>query len=250
MSLPRTLPGFAIAILLALPLGAGAADEPPAVLVDFSYASRSIFRGVERAGASAQAAVEFNREQFSGGVWASRPFARDGTGEVNLHAAYTWQPVAQATLAASLSQVWLDHVAGDEVKQSCEAGLTATLAAVHGFTPSLAYYHDFRLRSDTAQVGLAHSLALTQLGAFLELEAFAGWAEGTNWRPDAPGARRRDGYGYWGGAARLPYRVGLHSTVTAGLHYADSFGRSTINGPFGRVSAGNLWFTLAVNLDF
>ena len=237
------------AAMLAAPLVARA-DEPPAVLVNLDYASRYVFRGVERAGSSAQAAVEFNREQLSGGVWSNVPSQNGGTREVNLHAAYTWQPTTALTLAASVAQVWLDNVPGGEVKRALEAGLTATFAPIDGFTPSLAYYHDFRLHSDTTQVGVARSFALTKLGAFLELEAFAGWAEGTNWRPDAPGVRRRDGYGYWGGAVRLPYRVGLHSTVIGGLHYADSSGRSASNGPFGRSARRNLWITLGVNLDF
>jgi len=245
----HTLSCFLCAAILAAPLVASA-DEPPAALIDLDYASRYVFRGVERAGSSAQATVEFSRDQLSGGVWSSTPFENGGTREVNLHAAYTWRPSTAVTLAASVTQVWLDGVPGDEVKRTFETGLAATFAAINGFTPSLAYYHDLRLRSDTTQVGVTRSVPLTRLGAFLEIEVFAGCAEGKNWRPDASGAWRQDGYDYWGGAVRLPYRIGLHSTVIGGLHYADACGRSTVNGPFGGSGRHNLWITLGVNLDF
>ena len=133
---------------------------------------------------------------------------------------------------------------------SFEAGLNATWAPIDGFTPSLACYHDCRLRADTGQASLAHSFALTGFGAFLDLNFFAGWTTGGDWRPDAPGPRRHDSYSYWGAEAHLPYRIGPHSTVIAGLHYADTSGRSPTNGPFSLSSGRNLWITLGVSLDF
>ena len=54
MSSLRTLPGFCLVALLTAPAG-GWADEPPVVRVDVDYASRYVFRGIERAGQSAQA---------------------------------------------------------------------------------------------------------------------------------------------------------------------------------------------------
>jgi hypothetical protein len=101
------------------------------------------------------------------------------------------------------------------------------------------------------QVSLARSVALTGLGAFLDLNLFAGWATGEDWRPDAPGARRRDGYSYWGAETYLPYRIpGSRYTLVTGLHYADTTGRSPINGPFSLSGGQNFWVTLGVSLDF
>ncbi|MBI2815088.1 MAG: hypothetical protein HYX71_12485 [Opitutae bacterium] len=218
--------------------------------VDVGFVSRHVFRGVERAGASAQAAVAIKRDNFHGGVWANLPFNKGETRELKLHAACTWQPMEALKLEASVAQRWFSDVPGGGVGRSLEAGLAATLPPVNGFTPGLAYYHDFTFRADTTQVSLARSIALVKWGAFLELNFHAGWAAGDDWRPDAPGPRLRDSYGYWGGEARLPYRIGAHATVTVGLHYADAFGRSDANGPFGLSARQNLWFTLGVNLDF
>ena len=241
--------GLCLATMLVVPLGAQV-DETPAVRADFGYASRYVFRGVERAGQSAQAGVELTRGDFRGGGWTNQPIGSGGARETNLNAAYTWQPINGLNLEASAAHSWFSAVPGGGVKRSCEAGLVATFAAFDGFTPGLAYYHDFRFRADTAQASLARSIALTRLGAFLELNVFAGWVTGDDWRPDAPGPQRHDSYGYWGGEARLPYRVGPHSTVVAGLHYADAFGRSVANGPFGLSGRRHLWVTLGVNLDF
>lgn len=249
MRFRQTIPLVLLTALLAVPRGARG-GEPPAVQLDFGYTSRYVFRGVERAGSSAQAAVEFNRDSLHGGVGTNLPFESGETREVNLHVAYTWQPADGLSLEAAVAQRWFSAVPGGGAKRSLETGLTATLAPINGFTPGLAYYHDFNFRSDTAQVSLAHSIALVRWGAFLDLNFFAGWTTGKDWRPKSPGLRRRDSYGYWGGEALLPYRIGAHSTVTAGLHYADAWGRSPANGPFGLPARRNLWVTLGVNLDF
>lgn len=249
MGFRQKISGVLLAALLAVPRGAHG-EEPPGVQMDFGYASRYVFRGVERTGPSAQAAVEFNRDSFRGGVETNLPFASGESREVNLHAAYTWQPADDLSLETSVAQRWFSAVPGGGVKRSLETGLTATLAPINGFTPGLAYYHDFNFRSDTAQVSLAHSIALVKWGAFIDLNFFAGWTTGKDWRPESPGPSRRDSYGYWGGEARLPYRIGAHSTVTAGLNYADASGRSRANGPFGLPARRSLWVTLGVNLDF
>jgi hypothetical protein len=216
--------------------------------VDFIYASSHVFRGVERAGDSAQATLEFNRGGFRSGAWLNQPFDGSEPGEMNLNAAYGWEMPNGLTVEATVAHAWFTEVPG--VDRSLEAGLRATFASVGGFTPSLAYYRDLRFDADTVQVSLARSIALTKVGAFLELNVFAGLVQGENWRPDAAGPRRRDGYGYWGGEARLPYRVGPHSTIVAGLHCAGSSGRSIGTGPFGSAKRGKIWATIGVNLDF
>lgn len=249
MRFRQKITGILFIALWAGPLGVRG-DEPPAMLVDFSHATRYVFRGIKRAGPSAQVAAEFNRDSLRGGVRANLPFENGETRELNLHAAYTWRPVDEVSLEALVAQHWFDEVPGGGARHSFEAGLTATLAPISGFTPGLAYYHDFNFRSDTAQVSLARSVALVKWGAYLDLNFFTGWVTGRDWRPDAPGSRLNDGYGYWGGEAHLPYRIGAHTTVTAGLHYTEAFGRSPTSGPFGLSARRNLWITLGVNLDF
>jgi len=249
MSWRNTFSGICLVGSLVVPAGLGA-DEPPAFRADLNYASRYVFRGVERAGSSMQAGANLTWANLSGGVWVNQPLAGGEVREANLNAACAWKPVDAIGLELSLSHSWFDRVPGNGVSRSAEAGLTATFPMIADFAPSLAYHRDFRFGADTIQGSLARSVPLTSLGAFLELNIFAGAAQGDDWRPDAPGPRRRDGYSFWGGEARVPYRVGPHSMVTAGLHYTEASGRSPGNGPFGSAARRNLWVTLGVNLDF
>jgi hypothetical protein len=248
----RSRQTFSVCFLTALltgPFLVGAEEMPP-VRADLGYASQYVFRGIGRTGASAQAALELAGNDFRGGLWTNLPFSAGQERELNLNAAYAWQALAGLRLEVAAAQYWYGNVPAGGTRRSIEAGFTATLAPLGGITPSLEYAHDFRLRSETVQVVLAHSLALTGLGAYLDLGCFAGWATGDDWRPDAPGPRRPGSYGYWGAEAHLPYRLGRHSTLITGLHYTDSFRRSLTNGPSGLAGADNLWVTLGVSLDF
>ena len=64
---------------------------------------------------------------------------------------------------------WFRAVPDNEVRGALELGLAVKLSPMQGFSPRLSYSHDVRLRADTVQVGVARSIALTRLGAFLEL---------------------------------------------------------------------------------
>ena len=245
----QTFSGLFLAALLVSPFFARAEETPP-VRTEIDYASRYVVRGLERAGASTQATFEFSRDNLRGGLWANLPFAGGVGREASLTAAYVWPTREGLTVETSARTNWLDRKAVTGTGSSLEAGLTATLAPVDGFTPGLSYYHDFRFRSDTVHASVSRSIALTGFGAFLDLNFFGGLATGSDWRPDAPGSGRHDAYSYWGAEVHLPYRVGPHSTVIGGLHYADSTGRSPTNGPFSLSDGQKFWVTLGVSLDF
>ena len=224
--------------------------EEPVVRADFGFASRQVFRGLVRAGPSAQGGAEFAARGFRAGVWGSLPFDSGETGELDFSAAYAWPATDRLTLEASANFYDFPTAQGGATRQSQAVGLTATWASIAGFTPSLFLQRDFRLEATTVQAAVASGVALPKFGAFLELNLFAGWTEGSNWRPDGPGPRRRDGYGYFGGEARVPYRIGPHSTVVAGLHFTDTAGRSIANGPMSLRQGSSIWATLGVSLDF
>jgi hypothetical protein len=245
----QTFSVFFLAALLADPFLAGA-EEMPLVRADAGYASQYVFRGVERAGASAQVALELARDDFHGGLWSNLPFGNGEGRETNLNAAYGWQALEGLKLEVSARQYWFSNLPAGGTRSSFEAGFAAALAPIGGITPSLDCTHDFRLRADTMQMALAHSFALTGIGAYLDLSCFAGWVTGDDWRPDAPGPRRHDSYAYWGTEAYLPKRIGPHSTLITGLHYTHVYGRSPTNGPVGLASVRNFWVTLGVSLDF
>ena len=252
MRSPQTFSGLFLAVLLAWAPELRAGDDPQ-VQTDFGLASRYVFRGVEKARASTQAGLGVSQDNFTGSLWTNQSLKSSEGRDLNLGAAYSAHFTEQLQLEAKVTQYWSSGGPPGQTKHSLEGGLTATLAPINGFTPSVGYFHDFRLRSDTTQGGLAYSIPLTGLGAFLDLNLFAGCVAGDDWRPDAPGPRRQDGYGYWGAEANLPYNISYlvpHSTLVAGLHYTNTAGRSALNGPFGMSGGRNFWVTLGVNLDF
>ena len=240
------------ALFLAL-TGALAAQDgaEPVVRADLGYASRYVFRGLTRAGASAQGGVEYEpNETIRAGLWANAPFRGGETGEVEASLSGQHKFTEQLTLEAMATAYYFPDAATGATRHSTELGLTASWQARGGFTPRISLYRDFRLRATTVQAALACSIALPKLGAYLEGNLYAGWTDGSNWRPDAPGPTRRDGYGYLGADAQVPYRISQHVTVVVGLHYAEAFGRSPLNGPTALQTGRNLWATLGLSLDF
>jgi hypothetical protein len=203
-----------------------------------------------RSGDAAQASVDFTNNGFHAGAWTSRPLAVGGSGETDLEAGYAFKITEQFTLEPTVTQYTYANATPDATRQSTEAGLQAVWEAGGGWTASVACYHDFRLQADTAQAEAGYSLALKNLGAFLEFNSFAGWANGANLRPGAAGPRVHDGYAYCGAEVRLPYRVGAHTTVVAGLHFSDAVGQSRSWSPTGAGSTARGWFSFAVNFDF
>ena len=245
----QTCSGLFLALLLAGPLGA-APDAEQGVRTDFGISSKQVFRGLERAGTSAQALIEDSRENFRAGLWLNQSLADSQSREADLNVAWAWSGSDSLKLEATLRGYWLGGSESQSLRYSMEGGLQASLAPVNRITPSVDFYHDFRQNAETVQFSLARSFALTGFGAFLDTEVYVGGRTGRDWRPDEPGPGRRDSFCYWGAEAHLPYRIGPRTTVVAGLFYADAAGWSATNGPVCLSSGRNLWVSLSVSLDF
>lgn len=230
--------------------GALFAQDELSTTADAGYASRRVFRGVERSGDAMQASVGLAQAGWRGNLWASVPFESAEPDEVNLNVGYTAKVSDAFSVGIDATQFWFGNPPAGATKQSFEAGVEATWSANGGMTTTLAYHHDFRLKADSVQGSLGYSFPLTKLGAFLELSAFAGWVDGSDIRPDAPGPAVGDGYGYFGAEAYLPYRIGGHTTIIAGVHFADTVGQSRLWSPIGAGSGSRGWATLSVSFDF
>lgn len=245
-----------IASLLLLALGAGAtalrADEESPRRVDLMYGSRGVVAGVERTGATLQTDAVWQGEAWRALAEVATPFAADEERRATVGAGYRWLLGEDEAwrVEAALRHTWAERGLASEARRMLTADISVTLPAIRRFTPSVDYAHDFRRQADLVQVALAHSIALTKLGAFVDGKIFSGWAAGEDWRPDAAGLARADSYEYWGVEASVPYRIGLHTTVVAGLHYTSERGRSELNGPSGLSRGQNFWITFGVSLDF
>jgi hypothetical protein len=240
-----------LSLALVFPLSAtlGAQDEL-ATTGDIGYASRRVFRGVERSSDAMQASASVAKAGWRGTLWSSFPFEGSEPDEVNLNVGYTAKLSDTLSVGIDATQFWFGHALAGATKQSFEAGVEATWTARDSLTLTLAYHRDFRLKADSIQGSLGYSLPLTKLGAFLELSAFAGWVDGSDIRPDASGPAVGDGYGYFGAEAYLPYRIGSQTTVLAGVHFADSVSQSRFWSPIGAGGGSRGWVTLSVSFDF
>jgi len=225
-------------------------DDEWKTVAGAGYASERVFRGVERSGAAAQGSVSISGDGFRGSVWTSQPFGRSEPGEIDLHAGYAARVTGQLTVEMMAIQYVFSSPAPGATRQSTEAGVQATWTSSGGVSATLAGYHDFRLRADTVQAGATYSLPLKSFGAFLDLDAFAGCARGSDLLPDSVGGPVSDAYSYFGMGATLPYRVGAHTTVVAGVHFTDTNGQSRRWSPIGAAGGARGWVSLAVNVDF
>lgn len=187
-------------------------------LADVRLVSRHVTRGLERAGASLQASAALLTGGFRGELWANQPFRRSDAREVQLTG--TW---AQAVgTAGGLELVGRWYVYGNpppgRANQSAEAGAVAHWTMREGLRASVGYHRDIQLQADTAEAEVDWSLPLTKWGTYLDFRFFAGWSDAKNWRAGGGSPAVRGGYGYGGVDARLPYRIGEHTTVVLGLH--------------------------------
>jgi len=238
------------ACLLLVLSSALVAQDESAITADVGYASRRVFRGVERSGDAMQASAALSSGGWRGCVWGSLPFEGAEPDEVNLNLGYAANLTDQLSVGIDATQFWFGNSSARATKQSFEAGVKAIWTARGGISTTLAYHHDLRLEADSVQGALGYSLPLTKLGAFLELSAFGGWVDGDDVRPDAPGPPVGDGYGYFGAEAYLPYRIGGHTTVLVGAHFADTVGQNRLWSPIGAGSGSRGWVSLSVSFDF
>lgn len=237
-------------VFLSSAAGLRAWDGEWQTATEIGYTSRRVFRGVERAGHSAQAALVLQRDGFRGTVRLGEAFAGDEPGEAELGAGYAFKPTDRLTIEAGATQFLLFDAPAGATKRSTEARVSAAWALREGLAPSLTYAHDFRLRADTWEAALDYEVPLPKLGAFLELRFYAGWNQADDLRPDAAGPRVRDGYGYWGARARLPYRVGEHTTLEGVAQLAGAVHQSRFWSPIGQGGGLRGWVGFAVSFDF
>ena len=97
----------------------------------------------------------------------------------------------------------------------------------YNLSPSLFYYHDVILDSNTLQLGLAYSYDLSDMlgvkGISINPSANLGWTGiGRNAGDQAPGRRRnwKNSYTYWQLDLELDYKLNTSTTFFTAAHYA------------------------------
>ncbi len=223
-------------LLAALVAGASlsAADPAPAysVTLDFPYASKYVFRGVELAKGAFQPSVKVTSGDFYAGVWASLPVDRGYELEIDYYAGYGFKLSEGWSLDTGLtaySYPGLDTSGGaDKTTFEGYLGLNGTLGI---FSSGTYAYYDFTLKAFTIQEALGYSIEL-DAKTTINLSATLGHVA-----PDAG-----SGYTYYGFGVTVPYKLSDKATVTAGVQYADH----DISG----LKGSHFWGTLGLTYAF
>ena len=229
------------------------ADDQPkldySITSSFSYTSQYVFRGIKQSSQAFQPSVEVDSNNFDLGVWTSQPLTGGQQNEVDIYGGYKYAVSKDLTLQAVVTNYWYPQFsktqanAVDGAKNTVEPGVGATYT-IAGFSPSLFYYHDFILKSDTVQASLGYALPLAAIGTELDFSVYGGTVSARDAAPDLPGVAVRSSYSYYGGDVSLPYKLSASSTLTFGAHYAGNE-----NAPVGTVR-NHGWFTVALTTGF
>ena len=239
-----------VSSLLAAVCGLNAQEDETVTAPAISLVSRSVFRGVEQSGAGAQGTFQVSRNAWRVGMAVVQPFDHHDPREVDFNAAYVWKATERINLEAVLKQRWFTEVPPGATKDSFEAGLSAAWSPASGWVVELAGFHDCRLKADTVQVTANYSMPLKNLGVYLERSASLGTSSARDLRPDAPGGPIRDSYSYYTASVRLPYRIGAHTKLVAGLYIAETDGQSLFWSPIAAPGGFQAWAELGLSLDF
>ncbi len=207
-----------IALCAAL-LAGGAAfaqeETSYAVTVDFPYASKYVFRGVQIARDSLQPSVEVSSGDFYVGVWSNVPLRneRDGDASKELDAYVGYTPKLTENLSADLSVTyywypWIDHSANDDSLEVA-AGLNYTAG---NFTPAVYLYRDLDLDTTTVQTSVGYSVPLKDWGTSLDLSATFGAV-----LPD-----HGEKYCYYSAGVNMPVKLSDVVKLNFGLSYTEN----------------------------
>jgi uncharacterized protein (TIGR02001 family) len=226
-----------IALVLALAaLGTSLRAEESklsySVTVDFPYASKYVFRGIEYAKESIQPSIEFASGNFYAGVWTNQPITDNTDNEIDFYAGYgmalndTWKLDVGATL------YYYPEADTSSFEEQTFEGYVGLTGSVAGFTPGIYAYYDFDLEAFTLQGSVGYSIPLETAGSSLDFTLTLG-----NVSPDVG-----DDYMYYGIGVNLPYKLTEKATLAFGAQWASN----DLDG----ADDNHLWFTAGLTVGF
>lgn len=226
-------------------------DDDLTLLATTAFASRNVYRGVERSGMAWQAELDGALRGWRGHLWYSDPFKSTEPGELLTSLGYVWTIDKTTTVEASGTHFWyIDQPIQGAASHSFESALQANWNISAFLRFGLKTSYDIRYRSQGVEVSVAQDIALKQWGTFLECRIFAGNLSGRDVLPNTTTTTTRDAYTYAGLDLRLPYRIGPHTTVAVEAHLVETSGQSPAWSPLLRGSGTRSWFSLGASFDF
>ncbi|MBI2496767.1 MAG: hypothetical protein HYV75_02165 [Opitutae bacterium] len=229
-----------IALLIAsLVTGASLLAQDPApaapsysVTVDFPYASKYVFRGVQLAEGSFQPSVKLTAGSFYAGLWTNQPVTSNIDNEIDLYAGYGFKLSDSWSLDAGATLYYYPELdASTGLDDSTFEGYVGVNGTFGSFTVGLYAYNDFTLEAFTLQGTVGYSIPINDKASFNLLGTIG------NVSPDAG-----TDYTYYGLGATLPYKLTGTATLTVGAQYATH--------DIDLVDDSHFWFTVGLTVVF
>lgn len=190
--------------------------------VTLGYESEYVFRGVQLADASIQAAVDFAYGDFYGGIWTNQPASEISTAnEVDYYAGYEFVVTDLISADAGFTYYQYPDASEDTTEVFFGLNLDAVLA------PSLYVFYDFDLETITFETSVSHEIELDEKNTIV-LGGYVGYAD-----PDDAAS-----YWYYGATAEVVYSLAENASVSLGLR-ASSNDSALGEAAFG--SSSNIW---------
>jgi len=221
------------ALLTGLTLRAEEAASSYSVTLDFTYATKYVFRGVELAKQSLQPSVEMAAGPITAGIWTSQPITDNIDNEIDLYVGYGADLGGDWSLDTGVTLYYypeLDTGGGaDSTTWEPYVGITGSAG---GFSPGLYLYYDLTLEVLTVQGQIGYSVALEPAGASLDFSANLGRVD----------PKAGSGYTYYSVGASVPFKLSESGTLTLGVNYA----HNNISG----IDNSHFFGTVGVSIGF
>ncbi len=245
----RLLPALLAAASLSPHLRAG--DGDLLLEANTAFASRYVYRGVERSAENWQFAVEGENAGWRGRMSAVQNFDTDATAEIQSSLGYVWLIGKKWALTARGTHFWyVDAPVEGAPSHSFEASVEFSRNLSGRWRPALELAYDIRFRSRAAEMSLTRTFSPTAWNTSLELRAYGGYVFGEDILPDATGPGTRDGYAYFGTSARLCYHLAAHWDARFGFSMAQTINQSSAWSPLGGRSGARGWFSIGIGCYF
>ena len=219
--------------LVASALGLRGAEAAPSysVTVDFPYASKYVFRGVQYAKESFQPSVELTSGNFYAGLWTNQPITDNLDNEIDFYAGYNFPLSDVLKLDVGATLYYYPEADTSVYDSNTFEGYVGLTGTVSGFTPGVYAYYDTTLKAFTLQGSVGYSVPMAAAGTSLDFTATLG-----NVSPDSG-----SDYSYWGLGVNVPYKITEKASAAVGLQYASASLKGTDD---------HLWFTAGVTVGF
>jgi len=228
-----------------------ASDRSLLLEANTAFASRYVYRGVERSAENWQFAVEGENAGWRGRVGAVQNFDADATAEIQSTLGYVWPIGGNWALAARGTHFWyVDAPVEGAPSHSFEGSVELSWDFPGKWRPAVEFAYDIGFRSRAVELSLARTFSYAPWRTALEFRAYGGHVIGEDILPDTTGSGTYDAYTYFGANSRLRYRINVQWDARLELSMARTINQAPAWSPLGSRSGARAWIRIGAVLRF